>query len=349
MKAYDLYRQDRVNGQEFLRSTLRERRQYYVLLRQALRDACDGGGTSALLESFGERMAAGQLPQLYLLDAGAVWECYEGAVEGYRNTRDIGRGFPFPVNGRTLGWAEVQRMSEEGTLPAAVVDLELQSRLTALLQRTERPPVNLRATLRTAEAPRADLSRTEAAASPSDPGALQEAARQLEALRKKNAELQEQLTRLQSNQELTRDYAIRAAGSILAGKTEEAHAAASRLEDSLQEAVRELEAADAGRRELQSRFEQAQTALAADQAQRDALLRQAQDAEQAAAIARDEREQAQRAARQASAERQAAQQELQDALALLEVETDALRKLRRKVSDAHKARLLTQRQIGELT
>ena len=85
------------------------------------------------------------------------------------------------------------------------------------------------------------------------------------------------------------------------------------------------------------------------QAQRDALQRQAQDAEQAAAIARDEREQAQRAARQAASERQAAQQELQDALALLEAETDALRKLRRKVSDAHKARLLTQRQIGEMT
>ena len=59
MKAYDLYRQDRVNGQEFLRSTLRERRQYYVLLRQALRDACDGGGTSALLEAFGEDDGAG--------------------------------------------------------------------------------------------------------------------------------------------------------------------------------------------------------------------------------------------------------------------------------------------------
>lgn len=348
MKAYDLYRQDRVNGQEFLRSTLRERRQYYVLLRQALRDACDGGGTSALLTAFGERMAAGQLPQLYLLDAGAVWECYEGVVEGYRNTRDVGRGFPFPVNGRTLGWTEVQRLSEEGTLPAAVVDSELQIRLTALLQRTERPPVNLRATLRTAEPPRAALPAAEAASSP-DPDAMQEAARQLEALRKKNAELQEQLARLQANQELTRDYAIRAAGSILAGKTEEAHAAASRLEESLQEAVLELEAADANRRKLQSRFEQAQAALAADQAQRDALQRQAQDAEQAAAIARDEREQAQRAARQAASERQAAQQELQDAVALLEAETDALRALRRKVSQAHKARLLTQRQIGEMT
>lgn len=360
MKAYELYQRDQVNGDEFARDGGRERRQYYLELRQTLRDECASGRPCELVEALGVRMDKGKLPHMYLLDAAAVWECYENAIEGSHFLRDIGPGLPFPIGGRMLKWSEVQRMAGEGTLPVAVVDAELRERLGALRRfcagrghAKAKTAVNLRATLQTAapcEAAMPETSgRKESGTSAPADGKATGPNRQLEALRTENAALRSQLEQLQQYRETTREHAIRAAESILAGKNEEARAFASDLEETLQAAVQGLEKTAADCRALEERIAQAKEQLEADRTQFSALRQQEQEAKQRAAAARSEREQAQRDATRAVQEQQAAQAELDAASARLNTELQTLRALRRKACAAQEACTLTQRQIEGLS
>ena len=379
MKAYEMYLQDQVNGNELDRDASQERRQYYLELRDALRAECKGGRRCELLEAFGGRMDEKQLEHMYLLDAAAVWECYEGLIEGRRFTRDIGSGLPFRIKDRMLTWNDVERMAGEGTLPVAVVDSELWDRLTALLNYCaahgvlkNRPQVDGCATLQTVapvdvktlQEKKAGkgkpVSGKEADALRSENEQLREISdgqseqidglnRQLDALRSDNQALRSQIEQMQQYQETTRDYAVRAAGSILAGKNEEARALASQLEEKLQWAVQELERTVADCRALEESIARAQEKLEVDRAQLQALRQQEQEAARAVAEARSEREQAQLDASRAVQEQQAAQAELDDAMAHLSTETKTLRSLRQKAENARKACELTQRQIEGLS
>lgn len=361
MKAYELYLQDQVDGNEFRRDATMERRQYYLELRQALRAECAGGRKCELLEKFGTRMDEKQLEYMYLLDAAAVWECYEGLIEGSRFTRDIGPGLPFKVKGRTLPWSEVQRQSDEGTLPAATVDAQLWDRLTALLNfcaargvLKNRPQVDACATLQTVSLRdvKPDDSRPDSGAAEDTQAQseqLDSLTRQLDALRSDNQTLRSQIEQLQQHQETTRDYAVRAASSILAGKNEEARALAGQLEEKLQLAVEELEKTVTDCRELEERIAKAQEKLVVDRAQLQALRQQELEATEAVINARSEREQAQQDASRALQEQQATQAELDEAMARLGTQTRTLRDLRQKADSARKACELTQRQIEGLS
>lgn len=367
MKAYELFQQDQVGSSMLNRDDRRERRQYYLTLREALREECAGGGRCDLITELGERLKQKQLPVMYLLDAAAVWECYEHVIEGSRFSRDIGRGLPFPVEGRILPWDEVQRLSGNGNLPVAVVDDELGNRLMALVSYAaargvlrERLPVNMRAGLYTADPRSVQLpenkpeklpeEKTPPVKTPADsPVPNGETQLRLDALLAENAALRSQLQQLQMHQNNTRDYAIRAANSFLAGKTEEARAIASQLEEKLQSAVEELESAVTARRTLEEGIARAAEKLETERTQTEALRRQEQEVRQSTEAMRSEREQAQRDAAQSAEEQKAAQAELDAAMALLRTRTQTLRSLRQKAADARRACEVTQRQIEGLS
>lgn len=370
MTAFELYEQDMCNGSDLVRSCT-DRREYYQQLRQTLQEECMSGSASRLLDAYNQRRAAGQLERLYLLDAAAAWECYETVIERNRSMRELSRGLPFQVNGRILSWDEVQRQSDEGSLPAAVVDEELWERIAALIRCSlsrglirKEAQVNIRAQLVTeavsvAPAPTTFVPSREAKLLAENEelrkladSRAEEADglnRELDALKKEQALLRGQLEQLRQHQETARDYAARAADSILSGKTEEARAIASRLDERLQRAVQELERAAAARRELEGTLARTQEQLEADRAQLRALRQQEQAASEAIAAARIEREQAQRDASSAVQEQQAVQAELDAVMAQLNEKTRTLRALRRKMSEARKASDLTQRQAEGLT
>lgn len=379
MKAYELYLNDQVNGNEFVRCSA-SRKAYYEKLREALRDECEGGRLCEWLEKLGARMDAQKLPYMYLLDAAAVWECYETVVEGIRFMRPVNR-FPFKVKGRDLLWDEVDSLSEKGELPVAVVEQELWNRLIALLNYgaghgtlREKPPVNDRAALATAD-PDVLPAAEEAAEEPApavEPQAEQPAApavsaaeiealrqeyeqqlkdltQQAEVFRRENETLRGEAEQLRSYHELTREYAVKAANAILAGKTEEARAAASHLDEKLQAAAGELERVTAECRELENRITGTQEKLAVDRVQLNALRQQAAQAAQAVADVRSEREQAAQAAADALAQQQTARAELDAAQAQLNAETATLRGLRQRVAQTRKEGEMTRRQIDGLT
>lgn len=354
MKAYELYRNDQVNGNELVRSAA-DRREYYVALRQALREECAGGKSCELLTRLGERAARGELTRLYLLDAAAVWECYEATIDGIRFMRDAAR-FPFVLEEGTLTWRDVERLAAAGTLPAAVVDQELQSRLDALLRYADgkgrlkaRPQVNSRATLKTAPADGGAAQAPAGGRTEADDRQLAELRARLEKLSAENASLRGQMEQMSACQDITRAHAARAAQSILAGKNEEARAIAGQLDEKLQAGVRELEQNVALRRELEERMTRLQEQLEVDRIQLRELQRQAEQAEKEAAEIRGEREKAQRRAVDALREEQLVRAELDAARTQLERDTETLRGLRMRVDGLRKARDMTRRQIDGLS
>ena len=351
MKAYALYQQDLTDGGVLAR-TKAPRRQYYLDIRAALRDEA-AARDCELLSRWGKALEKDELEHMYLLDAAALWECYEAVIGGSRFPRDVGRGLPFVVDGRTLPWTEVQQLSDAGKLPAALVDEELGGRLRALLQHIsargrekKAAPLNARAAIRTAdprEVKQPAPQQTSAAA------AVGEASPQLEALRAENAALRARLEQLQANQETDREYAQLAARRILQGSAQEAREAIGKLDAQLQEAAAALEKAVAEQRELEARFAEVSRELEASQASLEALRTQTQEAEAALAKLRSERETAQLDAGRAVLDRQRAEEELQSAMEQLDAVTQSLRAVRKQAEETKAARRLTQRQLEAVT
>jgi len=373
MKAYERYQQDMAGGSELHRAHT-DRQEYYQQLRQTMREECLSENGCRLLENFSQRREAGQLERLYLLDAAAIWECYEVVIDGHRNLRDLGLGLPYPVEGRILPWDEVQRLADEGALPVAVVDEETGKRLAALLRcctsggiLRDAADVDPRAHIVTqAPDPDPDPAQDPSYLVPShesmlaaENDALQrlvmnkslqvsELTDQVGDLKREVEELRSKLAQLRQHQDSARDYAALAARSILEGHTAEAQTAAARLNTQLQQAFRELERAVAERQKAEATLARTQEQLASDRAQLQALRQQERTARQSIASACTARKQAQKDAAQAVQDQDAAQAELEAASARLAAATQALRELRRKIAETNRAADLTQRQADAL-
>ena len=156
MKAIELYKIDQAADNGLLRKAT-PRRDYYTRMRTALQDEANGVTDCQMISDVARAVAEGQ-DRLYLLDAGALWECYDAVIGQNRFPRDLSRGFPFKVKERTLPWSEVQRLSDSGRLAQAVVDAELRARVEGLYAFVRKgvstlalPLVNERAQLETAD------------------------------------------------------------------------------------------------------------------------------------------------------------------------------------------------------
>lgn len=379
MKAYELFSRD-LAGNELTRVAT-DRRAYYHALRQALKDEVSAGAECELLKHYGEMIGAeysveseqgyaeyvyGQGMEqsapvyLYLLDAAALWECYEAVIDGIRYPRDIGQGFPFLVGGRRLMWSEVQRMAEAGTLPVAVADDELRARLSMLLADMESfgakyaklsgPAVNNRATLQTAEV---RIAAQPAASAPAavrqEDGEIARLRAQVKQLETENAAQRAEIDRLSSKGRADYDAAAYTAELILHNRMEEAAAQGRQLGGRLQAEVERLMQLQAEVNELKEQAAQTEAQLQAERAQAEGFRAQLQAARQAAQDARGECEELQKAAAEGLQEKQETEERLTRARAELSRQNAELRELQRQLAQTAAAAELTRRQAERLS
>lgn len=387
MKAYELFEKDQA-GSEMRRQTT-SRREYYTALRQALQDEANGLDECRLIPHVAKAVEDGQT-EMYLLDAAAVWECYEAVIDRNLFPRDLSRGFPFKVKERTLPWSEVQRLSDAGTLPVAVVEGELRGRIEGLAAFMKYgssclgalPQVNPRAGMETMEAavgaavgaeipaavqtgftgvPVSSVAAVpaygQAAAVPAygqpaqgeAQGTVAGLKRENQELAAENSLLRGQLEQMRAFRESEREYAVRAARSILSGHMEEARTASETLSEELKTMLAEMEQLVAGRMEMEQKLSETKARMEADVAQMLALRQQQEAAQQAAEEAQEAREKAQESARQAMEEKRAAEEEADKARQQLASLTQSLRQLRQRMVQNGEATELTQRQLEALS
>lgn len=356
MKAYELFSRDLAGG-EFTRVAT-DRRAYYHALRQALKDEVFAGAECALLTHYGRLLEKPAPVCLYLLDAAALWECYEAVIDGMRFPRDIGQGFPFLVGGRRLMWSEVQKLAEAGTLPVAVVDDELRARLSGLLAYAASggkkngaalPAVNGRATIRTAEARTVAAQPAAPAPAPQENGEIARLQAQVKQLEAESIAQRAEIDRLSSKGRSDYDAAAYTAELILHNRMEEAAAQGRQLGGRLQEELEKLTKLQAEVAALREQAAQAEAQLLAEQAQAEAFLVQLESARRAAAAARSECEQLQLDAAESLREKQQAEQRLSEARAELSRQNAELRELQRQLAQTSAAAELTRRQAERLS
>lgn len=357
MKAFELFSRD-LAGSELTRVGS-DRRTYYHALRQALKDEVSAGAECELLTHYGKLLEVPAPAYLYLLDAAALWECYEAVIDGIRFPRDIGQGFPFPVGGRRLMWSEVQRLADAGTLPVAVADDELCARLSGLLTyAAARGPkgmavlgVNSRATIQTAEARAAAPVKAAPAATvaPAEDGELARLQAQVKQLEKESAAQREEIERLSSKGRRDYDAAAYTAELILHNRMEEAAAQGRQLGGRLQEELERLTKLQAEVNELKEQSAQTEAQLLAGRAQADAFRTQLEAARQAVAAAVTECAQLQRDAAEGLRAKQEAEQRLNEARAELSRQNAELRELQRQLAQTAAAAELTRRQAEQLS
>jgi len=360
MKAYELFSRD-LAGSELTRVAT-DRRAYYHALRQALKDEVSAGAACELLEHYFSILEKPDPVYLYLLDAAALWECYEAVVEGMRFPRDIGQGFPFLVGGRRLMWSEVQRMAEAGTLPVAVADDELRARMMNLLARMiagvdkkysalKPPAVNARATIRTVEARAAvqTPAAPAAASAPAEDGEIVRLRAQVKQLEADNAAQRAEIDRLSSKGRADYDAAAYTAELILHNRMEEAAAQGRQLGGRLQAEVERLTQLQAEVNELKDQAAQTEAQLQAERAQAEGFRAQLQAARQAAQDARCECEELQKAAAEGLQEKQEAEERLTRVRAELSRQNAELRELQRQLAQTAAAAELTRRQAERLS
>lgn len=362
MKAYEIFCQD-VMGDE-LRRTGSDRRTYYNNLRQALRTELSAGAECELVEHFAKRLEEGSAQYMYLLDAAALWECYEATVDGLRFPRDIGSGMPFPVaNGSRMSWPEVQRQSDMHILPVAVLDDELLARIRALVIYAQTPlaerdcmplpVVNPRARLTTADARTAG-----AIPAPGKPASVQDEAvqEQVAAYQQRIAQLeaerdalQTEVTRLEKRPQQENEEMVQLADLILHNRMAEAAALARRLGGTLDESLQHMQELQQNVAQLQEQLRQAQEQMQADSAQAEALRAQQQAAAQRVQEIRVECEQVQADAVAAQQARKVAERSLSDARAELSQENARLREAQGQLARTTDAVTLTRMQADRLS
>lgn len=370
MKAYELFLQD-LKGDELVRVNT-DRRVYYNTLRQTLRTELMAGARSELLEHYARRLEADAPRYMYLLDAAALWECYEAALEGPRRfPRDIGQGLPFPMdNGRRLTWMNVQHQSDMGTLPVAVVDDALRTRLCALVTymntpEAERaslqpPAVDARARLAMADAHMAEkipAPGAEAASAAPAPtpelaqlqAALKEQQAKIDRLEAERSSMQSDLEQLRREPRQGNEELVRLMEMILHNQMAESAALANRLGGEVNESVQRAQELQQTVKQLQAQLDDAQEQYRADLARAEALRAQRQAEEQRAAEARQACAQAQEDAAAAQQAKQAAEKALSEAHETLSQENARLRELQARMARVNGAAALTRRQADRLS
>lgn len=367
MKAYELFCQD-VKGDELIR-TNSDRRAYYNTLRQALRDELTAGAECRLLEHYAARLEEGAPEHMYLLDAAALWECYEGVLNGPRRLpRDIGPGLPFPMaNGVRITWPEAQRQSDLGTLPVAVVDEALRARISALVTWAQTPAaergklkdmLDSRARLAMADArmagsiPFAAGAKNADAADPRIAQLEAEVAdyqRRMEQLRSEYDAAKADLTRMENQPRQSNEELVHLVDLILRNNMADAAALAQRLGGEVHESVQRMQKAHQAVAELQEQLTQAQEQEQADTVRAQSLRAQLQAARQRMEELRTACEQAQTDALKAQEEKKAAEKKLTEARETLQEENARLREIQARMARVSAAADLTRRQADHLS
>lgn len=364
MNAYELFCQD-LMGDELIRAKT-DRRAYYNALRQALREELAAGAPCALLEHFSRRLSPQAPAGMYLLDAAAIWECYEATLGGLRFPRDIGQGIPFPLSGgRRLSWADTQRLSDARALPVAVIEQELRARLEGLIAYGKAPaekraalnvpPVNPRAKLETMDARSAGAIPAPEGAKEALVQAAPHTDEQLEACRKQLACLQQErdalkaeLARAQSRPQTDVEELLQVADMILYNRMAEAAEKARGTGSALETELQRLQELQLSLAQAQEKLRLTREQMQAGAVQLDALHAQQRAADQALEAARRECAKAQQDAAVRLQEKQAAEMALAEAQGRLERANAELRELQRRIARTGEAADMTRRQADRL-
>lgn len=364
MNAYELFCRD-LMGDELIRAKT-DRRAYYNALRQALREELAAGAPCELLEHFSRRLSPYAPAGMYLLDAAAIWECYEATVGGLRFPRDIGQGIPFQLSGgRRLSWADTQRLSDARALPAAALDAELRARLEGLIAYGKAPaekraalvvpPVNPRAKLETMDvrsvgaipAP-GSVKEAPVQTAPHVSAQLEECRQQLACLQQERDALRAELARAQSRPQADAEALLQVADMILYNRMAEAAEKARGTGSALETELQRLQELQGSLAQAQEKLYMTREQLQAAAAQLDALHAQQRAADQALDAARCDCEKAQRDAAACLQEKQMAEKALAEAQGRLERANAELRELQRRIARTGEAAEMTRRQADRL-
>lgn len=376
MSAYEIFCQDLMGDELARRDT--SRRAYYQSLRTALIGEVQSGGRCELLNHFAGRLEQGAPGYMYLLDAAALWECYDIIFGSVRFPRDLGVGFPINLGDyRRLSWEEADRLNRANALPAAVLDAQLKARLQNLVAYAQgsrkerdtlpRPGADGRACLVTVpvagagripvSGEKAEKGRKETAGelkSLQDRLALQtqELARmtaERDALLAERDALQGDVIRLQNRPRVQSAEDGTLLELVLNSRIAEAAERARETDAALKDKVCELQSAQ---QTLQERQEQLQTTLTLLEEQAAAaqdMRANEQDAETAAAQAREAFEEAQRGIARAAGEMEEAQKQQAAADAELADLLERLQDQKRRLAASRDAIELTRRQLDRLS
>ena len=370
MKAYELFCQD-LRGDELVRSNT-NRKTYYNTLREALRAELTAGASCELLAHYARRLEDGAPGYMYLLDAAALWECYEGVLNGPRRfPRDIGPGFPFTMaSGVRITWPEVQRQSDMGVLPVAVVDDALRARISGLVVCMNTPVAERAARLRaTAADPREKIAMADASAAgkipvpgedtPEKPAiapegtALQaqlaECQQALAKMRREYDAIHTELTQLRSQPRQSNEEMVQLVEMILHGQMTEAAALAQRLGGEVNEIVQRVHETQKTVTLLKGELDKATEQLQADTAQHEAIMRQYDNITHRMAEVRQACEQAQTDAAAVQQENREAEKQLSEAMETLRSENARLREIQTRMARVNAAADLTRRQADHLS
>lgn len=367
MKAYEMFCRDLV-GNELTRSAS-DRKEYYRALRQQLQQEVASGAECELVTHFVRRVGSGKPTYLYLLDAAALWECYEAVIDGVRVPRDMAQGLPVPLeSGRRLVWSEVQRLNDAGALPAVPLTGEMAARIQALAayaasrgkrkRAPELPAVNPRAKLCTVEAAQAVASpvprQAAAVADRAEKAASRAQHKELIARQQKEKEALREEKACQQNLKAAAPAVTAPAEDgllemILRGRLSEAAAEAERLGSSLSGQLEQLREAKLAAEDMQRQLEEQQRLTEAARAQLEALRARQREAAQEETALQEELRQARADAEACQRERQAAEAQLNEARAELKRQNAALRQAQRRLAQTSDAALLTRRQAERLS
>lgn len=355
MNAYEIFCQDRLDDDLHRHSTSRQ--QYYSVLRESLKAEIMAGGRCELLHHYAARLEKGGMEHMYLLDAAALWECYDAVFCSRRFPRPLGEGFPFPMeDGRRLPWQEVARLSDMQALPVAVVDTQLRSRLECLCryagasmqERKQIIPVGVdeRARLRMAAA--AGVKRCpEAKAVPEESG---EVLRLREQLARANAEcesLREAARQTKSRPQTEDEESV--VDMLLKNRLNEAAERLRAVNAELAEKVRALQHMEHDAEDAHARLKETVRRIREEEEEAEACRRSQREAEEAAARAGEACEQARRDAARARQEQQAAEDELACTLQELSRINGEVQETRRRLCAASGALEMTSRQHKALS
>ncbi|MBR3763764.1 MAG: hypothetical protein IKK57_04335 [Clostridia bacterium] len=357
MSAYEIFCQD-VKDDELKRgSTSRQR--YYSVLREALKNEVAAGGRCELLHHYAKRLDKDGPAYMYLLDAAALWECYDAVFCSRRFPRPLGEGFPFPMqDGRRLPWQEVERLSNMQALPVAVVDAQLRSRLESLCRYAgaslqERKlilpgEVDERAHLKLA--PAAEAARAAVPEKDGEADASEEVLRLREQLAQALAEcgtLREAVKQAKSRPQTEDEESV--VDLLLKNRLAEAAGRLQAVNGELAEKARLLQSMEHDVEDARARLQETARRLREDEEEAEKCRRSQQEVDEAAARAAEACEQARRDAARARQEKQAAEDELASTLHELSRVNDEVQAARRRLCEAKGALEMTGRQHKALT
>lgn len=354
MNAYDIFCQDLMDDE--LNRARTDRQRYYSILRESLREEIMAGGRCELLQHYAKRLEPGAPGYMYLLDAGALWECFDAIFCSRRFPRPLGEGFPFIMkDGRRMPWPEVKRLQDQQALPVAVVDEQLRRRIESLNRYAHTPLEERRKVIPQAVNEGAKLTVTSAIDVPPIPvpGADSPAEVPAEVLEVRSllAQREQELARVLAENETLRAEAKRKPNRpgaqpedeellvdmLLKNRLAEAAERWQRIDSDLAERVRSLEKLEAACAAARTDLERVNRQIEVDREELEECRSRKQHADEEAARIRIARTEAEKEVAASLAAKEAEQRALahaQEELVRLNEELQEIRRLRSSTGDA---------------